>query len=284
MSAAATMSAMQEARDYLRRLAGRAVEPDAPSGMVWRCWGSGPDLLLLHGGYGSWRHWARVIEPLGSRYRLLVPDMPGFGDSPDAPADWTEDSLAATLVADMESLGIERLHAIAGFSFGGIIAGHVAAHLGDRIDHLLLIGPNGLGQPYNDIDDVRRPTKDMDEEEIAGVHRHNLLQIMLHRPESANDLAVAIQMDNAAAARARTTGIPESDSLFQVLPRITARLHGLWGEEDAFATGMVDGRETLLRSFQSDLRFHRLPATGHWVPFEAPEETVRTVLGLADPV
>ena len=56
--------------------------------MVWHLWGqqgfdaSLAPLLLLHGGSGSWTHWLRNIDALvASGRRVLVPDLPGFGDS-----------------------------------------------------------------------------------------------------------------------------------------------------------------------------------------------------------
>src|ERR671931_2054547 len=54
--------------------------------MVWRLWGSGPPLLLLHGGHGSWTHWIRTIPALAGQCTVVVPDMPGYGDS-DAPPE-----------------------------------------------------------------------------------------------------------------------------------------------------------------------------------------------------
>ena len=66
-------------------VAGIAVEADrieTPCGdgaMVWRCWGGGPPLVLLHGGYGSWMHWIRNVLPLSRQFRVIAPDLPGHG-------------------------------------------------------------------------------------------------------------------------------------------------------------------------------------------------------------
>jgi pimeloyl-ACP methyl ester carboxylesterase len=49
----------------------------------WREWGQGQPLVLLHGGHGSWMHWVRNIECFARHYRVLVPDLPGFGASDD---------------------------------------------------------------------------------------------------------------------------------------------------------------------------------------------------------
>ena len=56
--------------------------------------GAGPTLLLLHGGTGSWTHWVRNIGPLSRRFSLMVPDLPGMGESLDVPRDTGLDSEA----------------------------------------------------------------------------------------------------------------------------------------------------------------------------------------------
>ena len=46
----------------------------------FRQWGEvGPVLVMLHGGYGSWMHWLNNINKLSENYRIIVPDMSGFG-------------------------------------------------------------------------------------------------------------------------------------------------------------------------------------------------------------
>src|SRR3989304_255357 len=82
----------------------RAVTPCAAGSMVWRIWGEGPPLVLLHGASGSWTHWIRNVLPLAARFRVLVPDMPGFGDS-DAPLD----PHTAPGLADLVASGLDVL-------------------------------------------------------------------------------------------------------------------------------------------------------------------------------
>ncbi len=70
--------------------------------MVWRSWGAGPPLVLLHGASGSWTHWIRNVLPLAARFRVLAPDMPGFGDSDAPPEPHTADGLADLVVAGLD--------------------------------------------------------------------------------------------------------------------------------------------------------------------------------------
>jgi len=117
----------------------RAVTPCAAGSMVWRIWGEGPPLVLLHGASGSWTHWIRNVLPLAARFRVLVPDMPGFGDS-DAPLD----PHTAPGLADLVASGLDVILPppteldLAGFSFGGIVAGLMAARLERRVRTLVL--------------------------------------------------------------------------------------------------------------------------------------------------
>ena len=80
-------------------------------------------LLLLHGGSGSWNHWVRNLAALARcGRRVLVPDMPGFGDS-DAPPDGSDaDALPRWLELGVRHLLGARTIDVAGFSFGAWIA------------------------------------------------------------------------------------------------------------------------------------------------------------------
>ena len=83
----------------LTDLEAESMRYETPCGndrMVWHMWNrtgrAAPVVVLFHGGAGSWRHWVRNIPVLAARYRVLVPDLPGLGDS-DFPPDGDDEPL-----------------------------------------------------------------------------------------------------------------------------------------------------------------------------------------------
>src|SRR5712692_7434835 len=98
---------MEEPEANVSRIASLATRSVALAGdgsFVWRSWGAGPPLVLLHGASGSWTHWIRNVLPLAGRFRVLVPDMPGYGDSDAPPEPHTADALADLVVAGIEQM------------------------------------------------------------------------------------------------------------------------------------------------------------------------------------
>jgi pimeloyl-ACP methyl ester carboxylesterase len=121
--------------------------------MVWRCWGEDrwadrPPIVLLHGDSGSWTHWIHNIPVLACQGWVIIPDMPGYGISAMPPELWSVESIARLLAVGLDSVlaGAPRYH-LAGFSFGGIIAGNLAALDHERVLTLTLFGPGGWGIP-----------------------------------------------------------------------------------------------------------------------------------------
>jgi pimeloyl-ACP methyl ester carboxylesterase len=241
--------------------------------MVWRSWGEGPPLVLFHGASGSWTHWIRNILPLAERFRVLAPDMPGFGDSDSPPEPHTADGLADLLAASLDVvLPPPMRFDLAGFSFGAIMAGLVAARLGHRVSKAVLVGTGGLGLGLGSPRGLARIDASMSPEEIRGAHRANLLALMLAKPESADDLAVSLQIENLRRARFKSGTIPQSDVLRRALPLIRARIAGIWGGSDAFADGRLDACRRVLTSAQADFDFRVIEGAGHWVPYEAADQ------------
>ena len=115
--------------------------------------GEGPPLLMLHGGgpgASGLPNFVRNISALAERFRLIVPDMPGFGrsakgiDRKDPFGD-----LATAMLGLLDALGVERAHVL-GNSLGGACALRMALEAPARVDRLVLLGPGG-------IDTSRRP-------------------------------------------------------------------------------------------------------------------------------
>jgi 2-hydroxy-6-oxonona-2,4-dienedioate hydrolase len=259
---------------FVEGIAAEAERTEMPCGdgaIVWRSWGHGPPLVLLHGGYGSWTHWVRNVLPLSRQFRVIAPDLPGLGESATPPEPWTAEGLAAIIVTGIEAVvrrGDELR--LAGFSFGGVIGGNVAAQLGDRLRDFVVVGSNGLGLERSPTPLKRVPPDAGVEEEFA-IHRYNLNQLMIADPAKIDELALYLQKINHARARMRSRRFSRSDALAQALPKVRGRLDGIWGERDATAYPHLDERARILRSVQPAARFAVVPGAGHWVQFEAAD-------------
>ena len=252
--------------------------------MVWRQWGEGRPLVLLHGASGSWTHWIRNIPGLARERRVFAADMPGYGDSDTPPEPHTADGLADLVAAGIDAvLPPPTTFDLAGFSFGGIIGGLVAARLGPRVRTLIVLGVGGLGLGAAEMRPLQRTTSTMTDDEVRGVHRENLNIVMIADGGKIDELAVSLQIENLRRSRFKSAGIPLSDVLLKALPAIQARIGAIWAEHDAFVGGQIDVRERLLRSFQPDLDFRVIPGAGHWVTYEAPDAVNTALLAMTTP-
>ena len=110
--------------------------------------GAGPPVLMLHGGgrgASGLSNYARNIDALATRFRVLVPDLPGYGGSSKGVN--SEDpfgDLAAAMLALLDALGIDRAHVV-GNSLGGACALRMALEQPGCVDRLVLMGPGGIG-------------------------------------------------------------------------------------------------------------------------------------------
>jgi 4,5:9,10-diseco-3-hydroxy-5,9,17-trioxoandrosta-1(10),2-diene-4-oate hydrolase len=110
--------------------------------------GAGPALLMLHGGgpgASGLSNYVRNVDALARHFRVLVPDLPGYGKSSkgvDA-ADPFGDQ-AATMLGLLDALDIQRAHLV-GNSLGGACALRLALEAPERIGRIVLMGPGGIG-------------------------------------------------------------------------------------------------------------------------------------------
>jgi pimeloyl-ACP methyl ester carboxylesterase len=105
-------------------------------------------LVLLHGIFAEKDHWVDFARPLTGRYRVIAPDLPGFGESgrlPDQGYDYAAQTVRLKELLD--ALGLRRVH-LAGNSMGGTLAALFAAAYPERVASVALIGaPHGIRSP-----------------------------------------------------------------------------------------------------------------------------------------
>jgi len=107
--------------------------------------GAGFPLLLLHGGANDWRGWEKNIEALAQHYRVIAPDIVGFGKSDKSKSVYGIDDFVNYLTGFIEALNIERVH-MAGHSLGGNIALEFAYRYPDKVAKLIPVAPFGFGK------------------------------------------------------------------------------------------------------------------------------------------
>jgi pimeloyl-ACP methyl ester carboxylesterase len=254
----------------LERTAERLTTPCGAGSLVWRRWGSGPAVVLLHGGYGSWTHWIRNIPGLAASYTVLAADLPGLGDSDPAPEPYDGHSLARIVAEGIDLLVPGRYH-LTGFSFGGLLGTLIAGADGTRVRSLTLVGAGGNvpGQAPVELVSWRR-LPDTDAQLAA--HRENLGRLMFADPALRDEQAVRLQVANASRARTSSRPISRTSLLADTLPSVTAPVSAVFGERDATSRPTTAARIERLRALRPGITVHVVPGAGHWVQYEAAEQ------------
>jgi 3-oxoadipate enol-lactonase len=103
--------------------------------------GTGPPLVLLHGGLWDGRLWDDQMEAFVARFRTVRPDFRGFGRSDPAEREF---NLTEDLVTVLDEEGIDRA-AVVGLSLGGYVALDIALARPDRVSRLVLVGAGVTG-------------------------------------------------------------------------------------------------------------------------------------------
>ena len=247
--------------------------------------GEGPPLLMLHGGgpgASGLPNFVRNTSALAERFRLIVPDLPGFGRSTKG-VDRNDPfgDLAAAMLALLDALGVERLHAL-GNSLGGACALRMALEAPARVDRLVLLGPGG-------IDTSRRPPTEgllhlLDyyaaegptREKCETFLREDLVFDGASLPDALIDARYAASLDPDVAANpplARPKDLASARALDLTFDSRLGALNNptlvLWGVEDRVnpASG---GRSLQERMPSCDL--YLFSRTGHWVQWERAAE------------
>lgn len=248
-----------------------AETPCAQGSLVWRAWGAGEPLVMLHGGSGSWRHWLRNIPVFAAERLVICPDLPGLGDSdmpPEGATPWTIGEILRDGLAMLLPRG--QGYDLVGFSFGAMCAGHLAALDDGRCRSLTVVGAGALGLP-------RSPTELLKVRHLEGTareaaNRHNLAELMFADAARIDEVALAMQDLHTRRARFKSRGYANTDVLKQAILQGNAPLACIYGEEDAIARPQVPLRLELIRSLRDGALAEMIPGAGHWVAYEAAAE------------
>ncbi|MEZ5156694.1 MAG: alpha/beta hydrolase [Solirubrobacterales bacterium] len=96
-------------------------------------------VVLLHGWPQHWYAWRRLIGPLAEHYRVICPDLRGFGWSEAPPGTYRKSELAADVLGLLDVLGLERVR-LGGHDWGGFAGFLLCLDAPERISHFAAAG------------------------------------------------------------------------------------------------------------------------------------------------
>jgi pimeloyl-ACP methyl ester carboxylesterase len=257
-------------------------------------------VLLLHGKNFFGAYWKDVIARLRQeRYRIIVPDLVGWGKS-TKPSTLTAESLVAHLRSLLDALKVNSL-AVMGHSTGGLVAMHMARTLPDRVQSLILENPMGLEDYRNGlIRQVRHDDWAQDERSAtADQIRQYMAHYFVHDDPRLVEPFVAVRtaigrspeferwVQSSAAATDMLLNEPAVDFVTS-LPTRTLFVCGLsdrtyvgakyTAPKDQGAKGNISALAQGLASRMPAARFVGVPNTGHVPHLESPAAFFPAVL------
>ena len=284
-----TEPALPAEAQALLLLATRAETSGGSGLVVWHRWGeqscrqSLPPVVLFHGGSGSWTHWLRNIPALVQSGReVLVPDLPGFGDSAMPLFGTDADAVPEPIEQGLKILLGHRACDLVGFSFGGMVAGFIAAQFPSRASRLVLVGAPGLGIAPEKAIRLSSWRHLSEPAQRDAAHRSNLAALMLYRPEAITELALRLHVANVLRDRMKGRSLSRTDLLARRLAQVRCPVDAIYGNEDALYRGRMQDLEPALRQAVGFASLKLIERAGHWVQFERADafnEALLSVLG-----
>src|SRR3954453_21380769 len=113
--------------------------------VAYRCAGSGPVIVLVHGITSTSETWDRVMPALSKRFTVIAPDLLGHGGSAKPRGDYSLGAYASGVRDLLAALGHDRATFV-GHSLGGGVAMQLAYQFPERCDRLVLVSSGGLGR------------------------------------------------------------------------------------------------------------------------------------------
>ena len=234
------------------------------------------NVVLVHGLGASAERWLHVIPHLSKKYRVMVPDLIGFGFSDKPSIDYTPALFSQFIFDFLKTLGITKTSLI-GSSLGGQIVAECAITQSKAIEKIVLVSPSGI---------MKQSTPTFDAYTLAALYptqegTKTAFQMMAgkHKEIDSDTIDGFIQrmtLPNAKMAFMSTIlGIRNAVPLSERLAKISVPTLIIWGKQDTLIP------VTYSKDFVSSIKncqFVEMESSGHTPYVEEPEKFSEVVL------
>ena len=194
--------------------------------------GKGFPLVLVHGFLGSSKMWKPQIDFFKDHFRIITPDLPGFGKSNKAKSHNNIQSIANLLINCLEEKKIHKFHLL-GHSMGGMIIQEIAKKVGDKISKLVCYSTGPRGEMPGRFETVDETRKNLQKNGLETMAR-NIAKTWFIKGENAKYFDVCIEtgkqtsmeaVDNSLVAFKNWNGV-------DTLKNIKNETLIIWGDQD----------------------------------------------------
>jgi len=194
--------------------------------------GKGFPLVLVHGFLGSSKMWKPQIDFFKDHFRIITPDLPGFGKSNKAKSHNNIQSIANLLINCLEEKKIHKFHLL-GHSMGGMIVQEMAKKIGDKISKLVCYSTGPRGEMPGRFETVDESRKNLQKNGLETMAR-NIAKTWFIKGENAKYFDVCIEtgkqtsmeaVDNSLVAFKNWNGV-------DTLKNIKNETLIIWGDQD----------------------------------------------------
>lgn len=225
-------------------------------------------LVFVHGYLGGSMQWADQVETFAEHFRIITPDLPGFGENHAMTTPQTIPGLAQYVLDELDRLEVNRFHLV-GHSMGGMIVQEMVAMAPERVDKLVLYGTGPIGiMPgrFETIDESRRTVKEKGVEASG----RRIAATWFQHGESAEGYRVCAELAVKASEQAALAGLTAMESWSGVasLSKIASKTLVLWGDGDR--AYLWKQPEQLWREI-ANARLGVIPGCSHSVHLEKPQ-------------
>lgn len=239
--------------------------------IAYRTAGSGPPLVLLHGGLVDSRAWSREVDAFSDEFQVVAWDAPGCGQSSDPRPGVTLDDYADSVAGFIEALGLGPAH-ILGHSFGGGLALAVYKRHSRLVRSMILVSAYAgwAGSlPAEEVEqrrrraerNARRPVHEWVDEFLATLFDQTTPRHLVEKTRS-------IMLDTRPEGMLPMLQAFAEADLTDVLDRVTVPTLLLYGDKDQRSPRAV--AESLSSSISTS-RLVFVDEAGHDVNIEAPD-------------
>ncbi len=263
--------------------------------------GEGKPIILLHGFPEFWYSWRKVIPKLAEKYRVIVPDMRGYGQSDIPQKGYDIDTLTDDVTALIEYFGDQAV--IVSHDWGGVIGWHTATTRPDHVSALVAVaGPHAvrhmqvimtspvqffMSQYMFFFQIPYLPERMLSFNRGWLVSR--IMRQSIFRPRAFTEEEMAVYRTAWSNRDSMRAGLDYYRQLFRKMPGLIKRYNStrikcpvcvVCGEKDRFIT-QASARK-LDKYCESPPEVHMLKGCGHWIAQEAPDELLEITTRFLD--